>query len=152
MVENIINRAKRFIGLEEGVEEAMAEGEAGEGNKEDIQEVLRPKKREKSNADFEVALYEPRAYEDSLQMAAHLRQGDAVVINLQHLDPSDGTRLIDFVSGTTYAIDGHMIKIGDSVFLFTPSNISIADFVQRGSIGEEVEASEAARKSFFGGR
>ena len=50
-----------------------------------------------------------------------------MVINLKHLDPNEGTRLIDFVCGTAYAIDGHMIKIGDSIFLFTPSNILISD-------------------------
>ncbi|MFC1559837.1 cell division protein SepF [Candidatus Margulisiibacteriota bacterium] len=151
MVEDIIKRAKAFIGLEEGGGKVLEEEPAEEEKREDIREVLRPKKGKNNNAEYEVMVYEPKVYEDSLQMAAQLRQGNPVVINLQQLDQTEGMRLIDFVCGTAYAIDGHMIKIGESIFLFTPSNILISDFVERGSIGDDIEASsEAARKSFFG--
>jgi len=151
MVDSIIKRAKAFIGLEDSGEVSVEGGGKVEKKREDIREVLRPKKSSNSNADYEIMVYEPRVYEDSLQMAAQLRQGNPVVINLQQLDPTEGTRLIDFVCGTAYAIDGHMIKIGESIFLFTPSNILISDFVERESIGEQIESSnEDARKSFFG--
>jgi cell division inhibitor SepF len=151
MVEDIIKRAKAFIGLEEGGE-GVLEGEPEvEQKREDIREVLRPKKNKDSNAEYEIMVYEPKVYEDSLQMSAQLRQGNPVIINLQQLDQTEGMRLIDFVCGTAYAIDGHMIKIGESIFLFTPSNILISDYVERGSISEDIESSsEAARKSFFG--
>ena len=153
MAENIIDRAKKFIGLSED-EGAMIEeaGEVKEVKREDIREVLRPKKTNNSNAEYEIMVYEPKVYEESLQMSAQLRQGNPVIINLQYLDSAEGTRLIDFVCGTAYAVDGHMIKIGESIFLFTPNNILISDFAERESIEQEIEASEAARKSFFGGR
>ena len=48
-------------------------------------------------------------------------------MNLKHLDEIAGKRLIDFVCGTAYAIGGHMMKIGDQIFLFTPKNIHITD-------------------------
>ena len=51
--------------------------------------------------------------------------GKPVIINLKHLDSNSGKRLIDFVCGTAYAINGHMMKIGENIFLFTPSNVLI---------------------------
>ena len=63
-----------------------------------------------------------------------------MIVNLKHLDPAEGTRLIDFVCGTAYAIDGHMVKIGESIFLFTPGIIAIISAEERSTLGEEVEA------------
>jgi len=134
MVESLLKRAKAFIGLEED------EGLVGEEIREEInvETALRPRKNKNSNSEYEIAIHEPKVYEDSLQIATQLRSGSPVVINLRHLDPTEGTRLIDFVCGTAYAIDGHMIKIGDSIFLFTPSNIVISDIEERAGIEESI--------------
>lgn len=75
----------------------------------------------------EIKIEEPRIYEDSLHIATHLRDNIPVIINLKYLDASSGKRLVDFICGTAYAINGHMMKIGDNIFLFTPENILIAE-------------------------
>ena len=144
MVDNLLKRAKAFIGLEE--DEASIE----EISREEInvETALRPRKGKSSgSSEYEIVIHEPKVYEDSLTISTQLRSGSPVVINLRHLDPNEGTRLIDFVCGTAYAIDGHMIKIGESIFLFTPSNIVISDVEDRGGIEESVMAGE---KSLFG--
>jgi len=139
MVENIIKRAKQFIGLvEEGEEKSK-------GEQLEIGSVLRVRKESKGEGNYEIMFYEPKVYEDSLNISTNLRAGSPVIINLKHLDPSEGTRLIDFVCGTAYAIDGHMMKIGESIFLFTPSEINIVAAEERASLGEELEK----RESFF---
>ncbi len=146
MVDGLFKRAKAFIGLEE-VDGTIEEVTREEMN---VETVLRPKKGKNSNsAEYEIVIHEPKVYEDSLNISGQLRAGSPVVINLKHLDPTEGTRLIDFVCGTAYAIDGHMIKIGESIFLFTPSNIVISDLEERGSIEESVIAEE---RSLFGRR
>jgi cell division inhibitor SepF len=134
MVESLLKRARAFIGLEED------EGLVGEEIREEInvETALRPRKNKNSNSEYEIVIHEPKVYEDSLQISTQLRSGSPVVINLKHLDPTEGTRLIDFVCGTAYAIDGHMIKIGDSIFLFTPSNIVISDIEERAGIEESI--------------
>jgi cell division inhibitor SepF len=135
MVESLLKRAKAFIGLEEdeGVIEEITREEIN------VETALRPRKAKNSNSsDYEIIIYEPKVYEDSLQISTHLRAGNPVIINLRHLDPTEGTRLIDFVCGTAYAIDGHMIKIGDMIFLFTPSNIIISDVEERAGIEESI--------------
>ena len=75
----------------------------------------------------EIKVEEPRIYEDSLTIATFLREQKPVLVNLKHLDTDTGKRLIDFVCGTAYAINGHMMKIGDSIFLFTPEKVLIVD-------------------------
>ena len=146
MVDGLIKRAKAFIGLDE-TDNTIEEITREEMN---VETVLRPKKNKNSNsAEYEIAVHEPKVYEDSLNISTQLRAGSPVVINLKHLDPTEGTRLIDFVCGTAYAIDGHMIKIGESIFLFTPSNIVISDLEDRGSIEESIIAEE---RSLFGRR
>jgi cell division inhibitor SepF len=136
MVEGLFKRAKAFIGLEdEGLMEEVRE-------EVNVETALRPKKAPKNNvaAEYEIIMHEPKVYEDSLNISTQLRSGSPVVINLRHLDPNEGTRLIDFVCGTAYAIDGHMIKIGESIFLFTPSNILISDVEDTSGMEDSISA------------
>lgn len=145
MVEGLFKRAKAFIGLEEGEDE-----ERGYGQQMDMTSILKGKKEAKGEAgDYEIRYYEPKVYEDSLNVSAHLRAGSPVVINLKHLDPSEGTRLIDFVCGTAYAIDGHMMKIGDSIFMFAPNLIAITQADERSPLEDELGSAEGTRENFF---
>jgi len=140
MVEKLWQKAKEFIGLEEG-REISAEGKENEV-------VIKLKNNEnRAEGEYEIVVYEPRVYEDSLSISTKLRQGNPVIINLKNLDPTEGTRLIDFVCGTAYAIDGHMIKIGESIFLFAPQNVLITDMEEKTSLKDETESEE---RSFFG--
>lgn len=143
MVEGILRKAKQFIGLEEDPDEK------GMGQQLDIGVVLRGKKDSKGEGSAEIMFYEPKVYEDSLNISTNLRSGSPVIINLKHLDPAEGTRLIDFVCGTAYAIDGHMMKIGESIFLFAPGSISIVSADERASLGDELEADRSKRETFF---
>jgi cell division inhibitor SepF len=143
MVEGIIRKAKQFIGLEEDPEEK------GMGQQLDIGVVLRGKKESRGEGSTEIMFYEPKVYEDSLNISTNLRSGSPVIINLKHLDPAEGTRLIDFVCGTAYAIDGHMMKIGESIFLFTPGSISVVSADERASLGDELEVDRSKRETFF---
>lgn len=150
MAENLLKRAKAFIGLDEDIDD----GEEGFGQQLDMNSILKGSRRESKNESSasgpgDIFFYEPKVYEDSLNIATHLRSGNPVIINLKHLDPSEGTRLIDFVCGTAYAIDGHMMKIGDTIFLFAPRNIAINSAEERTSFGESVEFGANQRETFF---
>lgn len=133
-------KAKQFIGLEEEEEGGVAP--AREEVHKDPETGLirfRSSRRSSGGPELEVAVYEPKVYEDSLSISARLRQGNPVVINLKFLDPDEGTRLVDFVCGAAYAIDGHMMRIGESIFLFTPNNILINQVEEKpAAISEEL--------------
>jgi len=125
---DIFNKAKEFIGL--GPEEEMMEMQASrsESPSVDYSQPRQKSAKKMSPSDFEISIYEPKAYENSIEISARLRQGHPVIVNLKYLDSTEGTRLIDFVCGTAFAIDGHMMKIADTIFLLSPTNVSIADF------------------------
>lgn len=149
-MDNLFKRAKAFIGLEEGEEYE----ESAPGKQLEITSVLRGKKNDKNQPEnpYDLIVHEPKVYEDSLNISANLRNGNPVIINLRHLEPSEGMRLIDFVCGTAYAIDGHMIKIGETIFLFTPNAINIVNAEERSSIGEEISPLESRKEGFFSQR
>lgn len=144
MGEGLFKRARAFIGLEE-------EGDDGRKYSQqlDMATILKNKKESKGEVGYEVMFYEPKVYEDSLNISTHLRAGSPVIINLRNLDPAEGTRLIDFVCGTAYAIDGHMMKIGETIFLFSPNNIAITAADERASLGQELAFEEEKRETFF---
>ncbi|HBE17347.1 MAG TPA: cell division protein SepF [Cyanobacteria bacterium UBA11149] len=78
------------------------------------------------NGVAEVAVIEPRSFEEMPQVIQALRERKSVVLNLTMMDPDQAQRAVDFVAGGTYAIDGHQERIGESIFLFTPSCVQVS--------------------------
>ncbi|NLK51683.1 MAG: cell division protein SepF [Syntrophomonadaceae bacterium] len=72
-----------------------------------------------------VVITEPLSFEESQAIADHLKNRRQVVINLETSDNEVAQRIIDFISGACYALDGHVQKIGEGVFLFVPYNVEI---------------------------
>ncbi len=70
-------------------------------------------------------LLEPRAYSESQQIADHLKKRNTVVVNLKRVTPDQAKRIVDFLSGTIYAINGGLQKIGGGIFLCTPNNVKV---------------------------
>ena len=79
-----------------------------------------------SNGISEVVVMEPRSFEEMPQAIQALRERKSVVLNLTIMDPDQAQRAVDFVAGGTYAIDGHQERIGESIFLFTPSCVQVS--------------------------
>lgn len=70
-------------------------------------------------------LLEPRAFSESQQIADYLKKHTAVVVNMKRVTPELARRIVDFLSGTLYAIGGDMQKLGGGIFLCTPSNVKV---------------------------
>lgn len=79
-----------------------------------------------ANGMSEVVVMEPRTFEEMPQAIRALRERKSVVLNLTIMDPDQAQRAVDFVAGGTYAIDGHQERIGESIFLFTPSCVQVS--------------------------
>src|SRR5699024_1005496 len=70
-----------------------------------------------------VMLCEPTSYNEVQEIADYILNKRAVVINLQNMDQHQAKRIIDFLSGTVYAVNGDIQKTGMSTFLYAPENI-----------------------------
>lgn len=73
-----------------------------------------------------VILVEPRVYAEAQDISEHLKNKKAVVVNLQRIDREQGIRIVDFLSGTVYAIGGDIQRIGTDIFLCVPENVEVA--------------------------
>src|SRR5262245_36893403 len=69
----------------------------------------------------------PRSLADAQKAAEDLKERRPVIVNLEGTDDDLARRVIDFISGVTYALNGFYERVGEKVFLFTPANIIIAD-------------------------
>lgn len=78
------------------------------------------------NRGYEVKVMEPRSFEDAATIVQHLRNRKTIVLNLHLLDKEQSQRTIDFVCGAAHALDGKPQKVGDLVFVFTPSNVTLS--------------------------
>lgn len=76
--------------------------------------------------DAKMVLFEPRTFEESEEVARHLKERRAAVVNLHRLPANFAQRTIDFLSGVVFALDGTIQKIGHNVVLCTPKTIGIS--------------------------
>ena len=83
-------------------------------------------------------LLEPRAYSESQQIADHLKKRNTVVVNMKRVTPDQAKRIVDFLSGTVYAIGGDLQKIGGGIFLCTPNNVNVQGKITDDKEGKEV--------------
>ncbi len=72
-----------------------------------------------------VVLVKPEKFENAAEIADHLREKRTVVLNLEQTNKDVARRLVDFLSGVTYAQDGKIKKVANSTFIITPYNVDI---------------------------
>ena len=77
-------------------------------------------------------LFEPRAYSESSQITDYLKKRNTVVVNLKRVTPDVAKRIVDFLQGSLYAMNGNLQKLGGGIFLCAPNNVDI-----EGKITEE---------------
>lgn len=78
-----------------------------------------------------LSVLQPRSYEEVQEIADHLKEREPVIVSLEGVDKGVSRRILDFLSGTTYALDGSIHRIGDEIFLFAPLNVTIDAHIQR---------------------
>jgi len=100
------------------------------------------------NGMSEVVVLEPRTFEEMPQAIRALRERKSVVLNLTIMDPDQAQRAVDFVAGGTYALDGHQERIGESIFLFTPSCVQVR--TQAGLVNETSQTQPRPRVATSG--
>jgi cell division inhibitor SepF len=72
-----------------------------------------------------VSIFHPRRFDEVTDIADNLRAGRHVVVNLVGADRTLSQRIVDFLSGVVYTVDGKMQRLGESIYLFVPANVPI---------------------------
>ncbi len=90
----------------------------------------------RTNTQMQVVLVKPDRFDNVAEIAEHLREKRAVVLNLETASKDVSRRLVDFLSGCAYALDGKIKKIAVSTYIITPYNVDIV-----GDLIDELENS-----------
>lgn len=130
---SVMNKFMNFLGLQD--EEEIVE-RVRPADSEADQEVETPSFEQRRNVkgnvvsihsqkNARVVLNEPRSYDEAQEIADHLRSRRSVVVNLQRVRTDHAIRIVDFLSGTVYALSGSITKIGPNIFLCAPDTVEI---------------------------
>lgn len=131
-----LDKLKRLIGSDsEEFEEESKEEEYYKVSKEEYMDA-------NGVAGSKMMLLEPRAYSESQQIADYLKERNAVVVNLKRVTPDQAKRIVDFLSGTLYAIGGDLQKLGGGIFLCTPNNVNV-----EGEISDDAAPTKQAKRT-----
>lgn len=118
--KGLLTRVKGWIGISEEEEEYEDEIHSGEDSRR------RPVTlRLHSTRVSHVSIRLPVTFEDARLAADGLKEGRQQIVNLEKTPQEMSERIIDFLNGVTYALNGFVEKVGDRVYLFAPSNVVI---------------------------
>ena len=73
----------------------------------------------------EVVLFHAKTFDDAAKAADELRKRKAIILNMENVDKALTRRVVDFLSGAVYALDGSVKKIAQSTYLFCPHNMAV---------------------------
>lgn len=74
----------------------------------------------------EVVFIEPDSFSEVQKIVDSLQKGTAMIVKLEDLSVEEAGRVLNFISGAVYALDGDTEKLGEKIFLFTPSRVQIS--------------------------
>ncbi len=94
-----------------------------------LQSVQQPAQR--------VVLCEPRSYNEAQEIADNIVNKRSVVINLQRVESHQAKRIVDFLSGTVYALNGDIQKLGAETFLCTPESVDVTGSISESYLYED---------------
>ena len=128
-MSSLFNKVLNFVGLEGEEEEFTEEVVHNEA-------VIKPDfttsttKKNKvvnihSNEQLKVIVMHPESFEEAKDIADHLKSKKPIVINLEDVDKEIARRIIDFLSGSVYSLDGNIQKVANGIFLIAPYNVDI---------------------------
>lgn len=87
---------------------------------------VRPKRQYSGEASMEVCIAKPTSVNDARDVTDLILSGSSVVLNLEGLDVEVAQRILDFISGSSYAVQGNIMKISHYIFVITPASVDIS--------------------------
>lgn len=151
MANKVFDKILNIIGLEEDILDEVEETAVGDESGKIHDELIEPNFHQRGKRDkgkvvnihtssyAKVVVYQPLSFDDTQNIIDNLRDRKPIVVNLDSLEPDLAQRVLDFMSGAVYSLDGTIQKVSRGIFILAPSNVDII-----GNIPEELKG-----KSFF---
>lgn len=123
--KDIISPEDEIIELSDNEVESMSEYESP-----------REKGISSVSGDIKMVIFEPRTFDEAEDIAEHLKNRRAAVVNLHRLHRDYAQRCIDFLTGVVFALDGKIQKVGHNVILCTPKSIAVGGEINLEDLSE----------------
>ena len=78
-----------------------------------------------------MVITEPQCFDDVKEISEHLKERRSVIVNLETVNKEDQRRIIDFLSGATFVVDGSIQKISTLIYLITPKSVEIQNDIEK---------------------
>ena len=93
------------------------------------------------NQAIKMVISQPTTFEQSEEICSFLKEKKSVIVNLEYVNKDVARRIVDFISGGVYALNGHIQKISNSIFLIAPVNYEITNEMAREEIKNKLSVS-----------
>ena len=90
---------------------------------------------------IKMVISQPTTFEQSEEICSLLKEKKSVIVNLEYVNKDVARRIIDFISGGVYALDGYIQKVSNSIFLVAPSNYEITNEMAREEMKSKLSVS-----------
>ena len=149
MAVAIVNKVLDFLGVETNGQEEYDEEYEYETTEVENEEETEERGFFKRNKvvtmpqvqQVRMVITQPTSFEQSEEICGYLKEKKSVIINLEYVNKDVARRIIDFVAGAVNALDGHMQKISNAIFLVAPMNYDIASDLAREELKNKVSVS-----------
>lgn len=149
MGNNFVNKMWKILGVENEDEYDVDEFDSIDTTTEDREFGLNTTSNNKKNKvvgmpgvqQVKVIISQPNSFEQSEEICEHLKEKKSIIVNLEYVNKDAARRIIDFISGAVYALDGNIQKISNSIFLVAPYNYEITNEILKDDIKNKVAVS-----------
>ncbi len=131
-MSNFMNKMLNLVGFEaEEYEDDVYEEETSLDYEPSVFDRLSDRRSSKvvkihnSNAQMRVVVIQPESFEEARDITNHLKSKKPIVVNLESVEKQVARRIIDFLSGAVYALDGDIQKVSNGIFVIAPNNVDI---------------------------
>ncbi|MBR5227630.1 MAG: cell division protein SepF [Clostridia bacterium] len=117
------------------IEKPARAGYFGRRNLEKKEEVSQAKQPKiipmTNNTNSKMVITQPLCFDDVKEIGEHLKDKKSVIVNLETVNKEDHRRIVDFISGATFVLDGSVQKISSLIYLVTPKTMEIQNDIER---------------------
>ena len=150
MAGAVMNKIWDFLGMDNAAEEEELDDRVYDYDYEEEDEEQEPKtifgRKQKivnmsQTQQVRMVISQPTTFEQSEEICNYLKERKSVIVNLEYVNKDVARRIVDFISGSVHALDGHIQKISNSIFLIAPTNYEIANEMAREEIKNRLSVS-----------
>ncbi|MFW0861090.1 MAG: cell division protein SepF [Dethiobacter sp.] len=84
-----------------------------------------------STKNMRLVIIKPLEFQEAQQIVEHIKNKKPVLVNLEETDKNEAKRIIDFIAGATFALDGNMQKVSQQIFIFAPAQVEVSAEIRK---------------------